>query len=139
MAKKIPTLTTTGFVESMADKCDKAMQYFCLSNRSQSTLYPNLKPLPWLVATFGNDESAIRTQTKSALEEYLGRLFDACTVSCVSETDGEGRINLQLGIMVRDDGVEQSLAYVIVTNKAEILSIFDTNNDGYIADNRRIT
>jgi len=132
MTVKIPTLTAKGFVESIEDKIERAMLYFCTSEYSQSDMYRgNVASLPWLVYRYGNNANDIRQEVEGTLSGYLHRVFDEAIVTCVTE-EKHDRINLQINAIVRDNGETRNVGYVIGTTNNKVIDVFDINNDGYI-------
>lgn len=134
MTKVIPTLSAKGYAASVLDKSEAAMTYFCLSQYSQTNIYRgNVVTLAWLVQRYGDDYLEIRNQVESALNNYLGRIFDEAQVSVVAEQNND-RTDLQVNIVVRDGTDTQNLGYLIRTTNNKVLDVFDINNQGYIGN-----
>ena len=136
MVTLVPTLSPKGWLKSISDKCDQCIQYFYLSQYSQTKLYRgSVKPLAWLVQQFGNNAKDIRVELERALQDYFSRYFEHAEVAVTAPVTEDDGINLRVTIMVRDDGIDYDLCHVITVANAKVLSIFDVINQGYIQGN----
>ncbi|MGG4591754.1 hypothetical protein ACLPJK_26205 [Pseudomonas aeruginosa] len=130
MGRKVPTLSTVGYVDSVPEKAQEAMLGFFYSRPHQSFLYKNLRPLPYLVAKFGNNEVSFRKETVDSLKLHLQDYFDYVEVSGVTDVGADGSINLTITVIISEDGTDYSLGYVIKTQAELLMAILDLNNDG---------
>lgn len=134
MSKKIPTLSSSGWVSEVSEKADKAISYFFVSDHSQTALYPgNVSSLAYIVQQYGNDALALLSEMQRRVQTYMGRQFDEANVSvtlaAVTEPDN-GQINLKLLISVKENGKEYSIGRLIKTLNSKVQEIINLNNNG---------
>jgi hypothetical protein len=130
MTVLIPTLTPKGFVSAVADKADAAMLNFYVSLYSQTNMYRGSnKPLAYLLQQHGDSQIGMEQALTTELNTYLSRLFELAVVE-VSGSSSANSINLQLDIMVRDNGSQYSLGHQLLTTNSKIIDIIDIVNTG---------
>lgn len=133
MGKRIPTLSTAGWIESVAEKADKALSYFFVSEYSQSLFHRgNITSLPHLIQQFGDDPLTLKGEMESRLSDYLRRIFDEvqCVAEVRSDDNNPSRTVVILYVVIREDGKEYSLGKEVRTLNSTIESIMDLNNEG---------
>lgn len=134
MSKKIPTLSSSGWVSEVSEKADKAISYFFVSDHSQTALYPgNISSLAYIVQQYGNDALALLSEMQRRVQTYMSHQFDEANVSvtlaAVTEPDN-GQINLKLLISVKENGKEYSIGRLIKTLNSKVQEIINLNNNG---------
>lgn len=134
MSKKIPTLSSSGWVSEVSEKADKAISYFFVSDHSQTALYPgNVSSLAYIVQQYGNDALALLSEMQRRVQTYMSHQFDEANVSvtlaAVTEPDN-GQINLKLLISVKENGKEYSIGRLIKTLNSKVQEIINLNNNG---------
>ena len=66
MGKPLPTLSSSGFVSGIAEKADRLMSYYFVSEDSQSNLYRGqITSLPKQIQLLGNDEQALTSRNSN--------------------------------------------------------------------------
>ena len=134
MSKKIPTLSSSGWVSEVSEKADKAISYFFVSDHSQTALYPgNVSSLAYIVQQYGNDALALLSEMQRRVQTYMSHQFDEANVSvtlaAVTEPDN-GQINLKLLISVQENGKEYSIGRLIKALNSKVQEIINLNNNG---------
>ena len=134
MSKKIPTLSSSGWVSEVSEKADKAISYFFVSDHSQTALYPgNVSSLAYIVQQYGNDALALLSEMQRRVQTYMSHQFDEANVSvtlaAVTEPDN-GQINLKLLISVKENGKEYSIGRLLKTLNSKVQEIINLNNNG---------
>jgi hypothetical protein len=132
MAAKVPTLSTSGFVGDIAEKCDRLMSYYFVSDASQSNLFRGkITSLPFQVQQNGHDEALLRDAIQRELDRYLTPHFDGTEIDVATDipnTDDPNRINVTLRVIVTEDGKQYSLGRLISVINSKINKIVDINN-----------
>lgn len=136
MGKVIPTLNVVGYIDSVPEKAEEAMLNFFFSRPHQTLIYPNMMPLPAIVAKHGNSETRFSSEVKTILEQHLADIFDGVTITASTSVTSSGGINLTIDVIVREDGIDHSLGYQIFTRGKEIVRIIDLANDGVVTNTR---
>lgn len=134
MSIKVPTLSSSGWVGELAEKADKLLSYFFVSEASQTNLYAGrITSLPNLLKNNAHDDFDLRTAVQSALVTYLERHFDAVEVVVTTKENtlnGEKGLDLELDILVVQDGAQHSLGRLVSTLNSSIMKIMSINNTG---------
>lgn len=103
----VPTLSTSGFIETIGEKIDRLLAYFCTSEGNQSELFRNrVASLSHLVAQYGDSPSDLCDAMRDRLTRYYGNYFDNVEVNVTHEFDNKeqqaGRYSLFTDLSVRD-------------------------------------
>lgn len=134
MTVKVPTLSSSGWVSEIAEKADKLLSYFFVSEASQSNFYAgSITSLTALLQRYGNDEFELRSAVETSLMNYLQRYFESVDVTVtVRENTVEGRkgLDLEVDIVVYEQGKEYSLGRLVSTLNSSIMKIAELNNTG---------
>lgn len=132
MGKPLPTLSSSGFVSGIAEKADRLMSYYFVSEDSQSNLYRGqITSLPKQIQLLGNDEQALTSRITTELERLLGSYFDGVEVNvttAIPNTQDPNRINVTVSATVAENGQQYSLAKLINVVNSRIVKIIDINN-----------
>lgn len=136
MVVKLPTLSSSGWVEELAEKADKLMSYFLIAEESQTSMYRGqITSLTSLLRLNSNDEYALRSDVRDSLEAYLRRYFDDVdvTVNITENADiGKHGLDIELDVTIVEAGNRYSLGRLVSTVNASIMKIFKLNNDGIL-------
>ena len=128
----LPSVSTSGWITSVAEKADRCLAYFFVSDYSQSDLYPNkITSLPYILQHTAGDTQALRDEVQTSLNQYLGRYFDQVnTVATADTTDTtDQRLNLKILVAVTQDGVQYNLSKLVATLNSAIVEIININNN----------
>lgn len=132
MAAKVPTMSSSGFVEDIAEKADRLMSYYFVSESSQSNLYRGqITSLPAQIQQHGHDEVNLVEAVRNELTTYLSRFFDGMDVNVRSDLPNKNdpnRINLTVNVIVVQDGKQYSLGRLVSVLNSKIVDIVDINN-----------
>lgn len=132
--KPVPTLTTAGWKTEIRDKADTLMSYFFYSDASQSNIYlGNITSLPKIIEEYGNEESSIRSQMESLLNQYLSRYFDYVDVNVdvrIPEDSVDNRMEVLMSVVVGEKGVKYDMSRLLRSKNGKIIEIIDRNNTG---------
>lgn len=135
MVKRIPTLSSSGWVGEVGEKADKAMAYFFVSDYSQSVAFAgNITSLSYIVQQYGNDPLTLQSEMQRRVQTYMARIFNEATVevsvTAANEEVDDGQLNINLKISVMDDGKRYSVARLIKTLNSKVQTIININNEG---------
>ncbi len=133
MAIEVPSLSPAGWVSGPAEKLDRLLSYYFVSEYSQTNLYQGrVKSLPMHIKRYGNDENALQDAMRQALEELLRPYFDQVSVNITTDKpikDDLGRINVMVDIQVQQDSVTYSAGRELETLNGTLMRIIDINNN----------
>lgn len=128
--KKLPTLTTAGWLEDVSSVATTLMDYFLTSEHSQSNFYPkHISSLPYLVQQFGSNPTQLADAVQSKLRILYSRYMDEVTVR-VSNTaaDSEtGQYNLNIDIIMSKDGKRSSLGRSVAISESKVMNVSITS------------
>ncbi|MNE09521.1 hypothetical protein D3C80_1021950 [compost metagenome] len=132
MAVQVPSLSASGWVGNISEKCDKLIGYFFVSDFSQSHLYAgNIASLPYIIKASAENRSLLRSETSKQLTNLLRPYFDSVQVD-VQVLDGDptdpGKVNLRVDATVTQDGTIYSVGKEIQTINSKVVAIFNANN-----------
>lgn len=133
MGNILPTLSSSGWVDEIAEKADRVMAYFFVSEYSQSNIFRgNITSLPHLIQKFGNEPEVLKSEISRKVQDLLGRYFDEVSVDAeiTNEDQPHSRMDLQITVRLRDNGVSYSLARVIKTLNGKVEEFIRVNNEG---------
>lgn len=128
----VPSLSTDGWVNDTAVKCDYLLSHFFLSEFSRSYVsYGYVSSFPYLLQKNKDSMENLESETKTTLEGYFGAYFSAANVQ-VFLTHIEGsKYSITIGITVTDDsGKVFEISRVATLEDAKILKIQNLNNYG---------
>ena len=132
MTNPVPSLSSSGWVSELAEKVDRILAYFFVSDHSQSLLYAgNVTSLAYLVQQFGNDDLRITTEVQTQLSRLLERYFEAASVTVDVDHPVEGdesRLNIRVDATVIDGKYKHSIGKLISTVNSRVVEIMTINN-----------
>lgn len=129
---KLPTLTTAGWVSDVVIMSTTLMDYFLMSDHSQTQFYPGeVSSMPYLVQQVGSEPRELERRAKVALEKLYGRYFDRVAVEVTSDNlnDRSGRYNLTLDVAVVIDGEQHRLGRMLLVGDSKIINVSDPNSE----------
>jgi hypothetical protein len=125
---RLPTLTPAGWVNDVVSMGVKLMDYFLVTEHSQSHMYRgNITSMTYLVQQHGNRPEALSEHTRANLQIHLARYFDEVQVNTtVNGFDSpDGRYNLSIDVLFTKDGKQHSLGRLLEVGESKILSVTD--------------
>lgn len=129
MANVVPTLDTSGWVSGPAEKAERLMAYFFVSEYSQSEVHAGqIKSLPYLVSMYGREPYALRGEAERALIGILRPYFDDvdASVSVPVEVDpSTNKIDLTVTCTVVQDGKSYSLGRMLTYVNSKLSKVSD--------------
>lgn len=131
MSQKVPSLSTSSWVNGVGEKADKILSYFFLSENLQSQLYAgNISSLPQIIQQYGDQQITLASKIEDALNKMLGGYFDSAqTQARVKVIDGdESKLEILVDGIVTQDGVPYNIAKEIKATNSVIETIMDVNN-----------
>lgn len=133
MTIPVPSLSSSGWVTEIAEKTDKLLSYFFVSEESQTNLYHGqITSLPALLQRYSRDEFELSANIQLQLTRYLERYYERADVSVrIRENDsasGDRGLDLEIDIIVTDQGRNYSVGRLVSTLNASIMKIADLNN-----------
>jgi hypothetical protein len=126
---RLPTLTTAGWVDDVVTMSAKLIDYFLVSEHSQTQLYRgNITSMTYLVQRYGSEPSALADHTRSQLYNYLSHYFDEVQVNTDADNldSANGRYNLRIDVMLTKDGQQHSLGRLLEIGDSRILGVTDS-------------
>lgn len=134
MTIKVPTLSTSGWVSEIAEKADKLLSYFFVSEASQTNLYKgSITSLPEILKKHGNDEHDLRRVAQSTLQRYFALHFESAEVTVNTRPtteEGQYGLELEIDVTVLEAGKQHSLGMLVSTLNSSIMKIANINNMG---------
>lgn len=128
MGEKVPTLTTAGWVDDLATKAITLIEYFIISQKSQTRFYKGyISSLPALVQAHGHSPQELAENTREKLHALLSRYFEEALVDVrATHTDAvTGRYNIEIDATVIDNGKSHSLGRLIEVGDSKIINAHD--------------
>lgn len=127
----LPTLTPAGWVSDVVSMAVKLMDYFLVTERSQSHMYRgNITSMTYLVQQHGSQPEALADVARTQLQNHLSRYFDEVQVN--TSVDGfdrsDGRYNLTIDVLLSKDGKQYSLGRLLEIGETKILSVNSTGD-----------
>lgn len=130
--KKVPSLTATGWLTENKERADHLLAYYITSEYSQTQHYPGkITSLPYHVQQFGSNPTRLRDRVESDLAQYFSRYFDSVDIrvnTTLPNEDDPERINLQIDVIVVDQGKRYSLGRLISIQNSKVSEIINLNN-----------
>lgn len=127
---KVPTLTTAGWVSDVIIQSTTLMDYFLMSDYSQTQFYPGeVSSMPHLIQEVGSEPNQLERRTQSALERLYGRYFDRVAVDVKADKFDaqDGRYNLTIDLAVVQAGKQHRLGRMLLIGDSKIISVRDPN------------
>lgn len=128
VSKKIPTLSSQGWISTTEDIINKLFDWFIASEYSQTTLFKgNVISLPYLIQDYGTQPDRLCEAVSSALEELYSRTFDRCvsTVEYRNNT-GEGEsstFDLNCSISIINNGIEYNVGHTLQIMDNHVINV----------------
>lgn len=133
MAVDVPSLSPAGWLKSPAEKLDKLLSYYFVSEFSQTNIYfGQVTSLPHHIKLYGHSEDALTTAMRDALSRMLSPYFDGVEVNITTDQPAQGdeaRIHIKIDIVVSQGGVKYSAGRVAETVNGSLMRILDINNN----------
>lgn len=133
MPSLIPTLSSAGWIGTIAEKGDYALSCFITSEYSQSVIFAgSIASLQYLVKTHAGDELMLETAAQETLDglmrRYLGDNVDVRVR--VRDPDPEQPSMLVIGFscLIRDNGKEYQLSKEVQLLNGKLLKVIELNN-----------
>lgn len=128
---RVPTLSSAGWVNDAVSMGVKLMDYFLVSEHSQSQLYRgDITSMTHLVQQYGSEPTQLAEQTRTQLQNYLSRYFDQVQVNTTSDKldSATGRYNLTIDVLLSKDGRQHSLGRLLEIGESQVLSVCDVTH-----------
>lgn len=128
---RVPTLSSAGWVNDAVSMGVKLMDYFLVSEHSQSQLYRgDITSMTHLVQQYGSEPTQLAEQTRTQLQNYLSRYFDQVQVNTTSDKldSATGRYNLTIDVLLSKDGRQHSLGRLLEIGESQVLSVSDVTH-----------
>lgn len=132
--RKVPSLSLKGWVNTVPEAIDKLLNYYFLSDHSQSDWY-EIFSLPYHVALKGDSPSQIKSLMTNDLLTYFGRYYPNSpdvVITIIDKTSSGAdiaRYEIQTEIIVVEGGVQYSVGKAIQVLNSQI-TILDKLNNG---------
>lgn len=131
--RKVPSLSTKGWITTIPEKADKLLCYYFLAEKSQSDTY-DIVSLPYQIATKGNRPNQIQQLIESDLNTYFSRYYPDgvdVNVTIVDKRDDGAdiaRYEIQTSVIIVVDRVKYSIAKLVSVVNSQISILEQTNN-----------
>lgn len=125
---KLPTLTTAGWIEDLVSVSTNLMDYFLVSEDSQTQFYPGeVSSLPFLVQQHGSDPASLVDRARDVLQRYFSRYFDMTSVEVTTDdkSGSRGRYNLTIDVTIVKNGTTHRLGRLIEVGDSKIINVND--------------
>lgn len=130
----LPSLSSSGFIAQTAEKADRLLSYFFLTEGSQSELYRDkITSLPTLIQLYNDQTTVLAEETQQLLTQYFNRYFSDVTVNAtaaIPQTGEDHRTVLTIQVTFTDNGQVFDLAKAISIVDSKIEKITHLNNYG---------
>lgn len=129
----LPTLSSSGWVESPSEKANRLFAYYFTSMKSQTALYGlGVTSLQWTIQQNGGDMLGLKNDMTESLNRYLRSYFDYAEVDIqIEELEPHtGKMRVRLYATVRQDEINYSFGKLIVQEEGILQPILDMNNEG---------
>ena len=127
-----PSLSSSGWVTSLAEKADLLISHIYTSDILQSSIYPNqVTNIQGIVEEFGHDPLTIVSGLRIALTSYLNRYYQSCDVEVTTDagiTNLTNKIGITVYCTVVEEGKTYSFGKLISVVDSKIASIIKLNN-----------
>jgi|JI8StandDraft_1071087.scaffolds.fasta_scaffold01678_5 hypothetical protein len=127
MAAVVPTLDSRGYLAGIGEKATELLTNFLTSNYSQTELFPGaVKSLTYFIQRHMGDFNTMSASIEDALNQLYSGHFDEVSVSVsIGEPQADlgmspVRYNIQINVLVTQDGVQESLGKLITISNSRI-------------------
>ena len=129
----VPTLTASGWVNSIAESVDYLLSYYFTTYKSQSYLHKDsLVSLQYTIEKYGNNQFNLTDKIRSDLENMLNKYFVITSIDVKVKTDGLNnsteRYEIYTTVNIYRDGVHHSVGYLITLVDSKLLKFARLNN-----------
>lgn len=126
----VPTLSSSGWVKTPAEKIDFLMTYFVYTIKNQTTVFgSNATSLQACLENAGNDMNAACANVRSALITYLGRYYDSVNVdvtfALTDPTTSASLTTMSITITVTENGLSYSIEQLLQLIDGKFQSFID--------------
>lgn len=132
MSIKVPTLSSTGWVEDVAHKADRLFAYYLTSEHSQSYLYyNNITSLTYHIQQYGSRPLLLQENIERDLRRMLMEYFDNVDLTIKVDEAAQGdpeRINITFDCRVTQDGKRYSLGRLVRATQSKVIEFMEINN-----------
>jgi hypothetical protein len=130
----VPTLSSSGWVNTPAEKIDYLMTYFVYTIKNQTTVFGgNATSLQALLEAAGNDMNAATANVRSALITYLGRYYDSvnvdATYALTDPTNSASLATLTIAVTVTENGQSYSIEQQLQLLDGKFQSFIDITSN----------
>lgn len=129
---EIPSLSSSGWVVEVAEKLDKLIGYFLVSEKSQSFMFDgSVASFPAIIQHNTERPDRLAEEARASLVNLLSRYFDSAEVDAVAEALDPKRpdlIDLSLDIRVMAEGKQYHAAKEISLINSKVANIATINN-----------
>lgn len=122
---KLPTLTTAGWVEDPVTLATSLLDYFLVTEASQSHFFADqLSSLPYLVQQYGAEPTLMENKVNQTLERYFSRYFtvSSIAVSALETTQDEGRYTLEIDVLLAKEGEQYHLGRLVEIGGSKVIN-----------------
>lgn len=129
----LPTLSSSGWVESLSEKANRLFAYYFTSMKSQTALYgQSITSLQWTLQDCGHDMLKVKNSMQQSLQAYLNSYYDYVSVDVqIEEMEPDtGNMLARVYATVQSNGVNYSFGKLIQEQEGILKPILDFNNDG---------
>ena len=129
----IPTLTASGWVNSIAESVDYLLSYYFTTYKSQSYIHKDsLVSLQYTIEKYSQDKYGLLDKIKKDLEYMLSKYFVITNIEAKIKTDGEfnssERYEIYISINIYRDGIHHSVGYLTTLVDSKLLKFIRLNN-----------
>lgn len=129
----VPTLSTLGWVRTVAEKIDFLLAHFFYSDQFQTTLYGNnVSNFQAILEQYGNDVTGAANAVRDTLTRYLGRYYQSVNVNTSTSLEdaskSSSRMVMVLSIFFTENGVEYNAATEVTSIDGRFKEFTRINN-----------
>lgn len=131
MTVPVPTLSTDGWLQTTASRCDALFADFVAAAHSQYPLDKIDASLPWLIARHQDDPRGLEEAVTRTLTSYYENYFPAVTTTCsLRDNPADAtRYDLYINLTVTDEtGSSFTLGKIASVGENRVISIAKENN-----------
>lgn len=124
--KKIPTLSTQGWVSTTEEAINKLFDWFVASEYSQTLLFSGkVISLPYLISQYANEPDNLCDAICRNLEELYRRTFDGCAVTARYDKNDEvgSGFDITLSIIITQNGIEYNGGRALKVMNNRVISV----------------
>lgn len=135
MTTMIPTMSSIGWIETVAKKADYVLACFITCQQSQSVLFAGkITSLQYLIKVNANKPVQLQQQTRDAFDSIMSAAFSADAVSvdvrvAVPDANKPAELSIQFNCTITIDGITYSVGKLVQAINSKITSI-RTLNEG---------